>query len=41
MVYVGGKQKISKYICSILQKELDTNNYEAYIEPMGGRQHHK
>ena len=36
MTYVGGKQKLSKFICPILQKELDNGNYTAYIEPFGG-----
>lgn len=36
MVYVGGKKKLAKYICPILQKELDTGKYSAYVEPFGG-----
>lgn len=36
MVYVGGKKKLSKFICPILQKELDKSIYEAYVEPFGG-----
>ena len=35
-VYVGGKKKLSKFICPILQKELDKGIYEAYVEPFGG-----
>lgn len=33
MQYIGGKQRISKYICPILQKELDTGIYDGYVEP--------
>lgn len=36
MVYMGGKKKLAKFICPILQKELDTNRYESYIEPFVG-----
>lgn len=36
MVYVGGKKKIAKFICPIIQKELDTRKYDSYIEPFGG-----
>lgn len=36
MVHVGGKKKLAKYICPILQKELDTGKYSAYVEPFGG-----
>lgn len=36
MVYVGGKKKLAKFICPILQKELDNGNYESYIEPFVG-----
>ena len=32
---LGGKKKISKFICPILQKELDKGIYEAYVEPFG------
>lgn len=41
MVYVGGKKKIAKYICPILQKELDCGDYDYYIEPFaGGGEYH-
>lgn len=36
MVYIGGKKKLSKFICPILQKELDKGIYDAYVEPFGG-----
>lgn len=36
MVYVGGKKKLAEYICPILQEELDSGKYEAYVETMGG-----
>lgn len=36
MVYVGGKKKLAKFICPILQEELDKNSYNCYIEPFGG-----
>lgn len=36
MVYVGGKNKLAEYICPILQEELDSGKYEAYVETMGG-----
>lgn len=36
MVYIGGKFKLAKYIVPILQQELDSNNYDAYIEPFCG-----
>lgn len=36
MVYMGGKKKLAKFICPILQKELDNGNYESYIEPFVG-----
>ena len=35
LVYVGGKKKLSKFICPILQKELDKGIYETYVEPFG------
>lgn len=36
MLYIGGKQRIAKYICLILQKELDTGFYDGYVEPFVG-----
>lgn len=36
MQYIGGKQRIAKYICPILQKELDTGPYDGYVEPFVG-----
>ena len=36
MVYLGGKKKIAKFIYPIIQKELDSGEYDAYIEPFGG-----
>ena len=36
MQYIGGKQRIAKYICPILQKELDTGFYDGYVEPFVG-----
>lgn len=36
MVYVGGKKNIAKFICPIIQKELNSGQYDAYIEPFGG-----
>lgn len=36
MVYVGGKKKLAEYICPILQEELNSGKYEAYVEPFGG-----
>lgn len=42
MVYIGGKKKLAKFICPILQKELDNGNYTAYVEPfVGGGQHNR
>lgn len=41
MVYVGGKKKLAKFICPILQEELNNKNYDYYIEPFaGGGQHY-
>lgn len=36
MQYIGGKQRIAKYICPILQKELDTGFYDGYVEQFTG-----
>lgn len=36
MVYQGSKSRISKYIVPILQKYIDDNNIETYIEPFVG-----
>lgn len=36
MVYVGGKIALQRYLCPIIQSELDTGQYEKYIEPFGG-----
>ena len=36
MQYIGNKQKIARYICSILQKELNTGFYDGYVEPFVG-----
>lgn len=36
MVYMGAKTKYAKYIVPILQKTIDENNIELYIEPFVG-----
>lgn len=36
MKYVGSKNKISKYIIPILQKVINDNNIDTYIEPFVG-----
>lgn len=36
MKYMGSKSKIKKYICPIIQKYIDTNGIETYIEPFVG-----
>lgn len=36
MKYVGSKSKIAKYIVPIIQKYIDENNIERYIEPFVG-----
>lgn len=36
MVYLGSKIKITKYIIPIMQKIIDDNNIENYIEPFVG-----
>ena len=36
MKYVGSKCKIAKYIVPIIQKYIDENNIESYIEPFVG-----
>ena len=34
--YFGSKSRIAKYIVPILQKEIDDNQIETYIEPFVG-----
>lgn len=36
MTYQGSKQKYSKYICPILQRCIDDNKIDTYIEPFVG-----
>lgn len=36
MVYVGGKQKITKYIVPIIQGYIDKSGYKTYVEPFVG-----
>lgn len=36
MVYQGSKSRISKYIVTIIQKYIDKNNIDTYIEPFVG-----
>ena len=36
MVYMGSKEKYSKFIVPILQKTIDENNITTYIEPFCG-----
>lgn len=36
MKYAGSKQKISKYIVPIIQKYIDENKIDTYIEPFIG-----
>lgn len=36
MNYFGSKQRISKYIVPIIQKEIDDNDIHFYLEPMCG-----
>lgn len=36
MVYQGSKSRISKYIVPIIQKYIDKNNIDTYIEPFVG-----
>lgn len=36
MRYLGGKTKLSKYLVPIIQKVIDTYNYQYYIEPFCG-----
>lgn len=36
MKYVGSKNRISKYIAPILQKCIDNNQSQVYIEPFVG-----
>ena len=36
MVYQGSKNRLSKKIVPILQRYIDDNNIETYIEPFGG-----
>lgn len=36
MVYQGSKNRLSKYLVPIIQKYIDDNNIETYIEPMCG-----
>ena len=33
---MGGKSRIAKYIVPIIQKCIDDNNLETYIEPFAG-----
>lgn len=42
MKYVGNKNKISKYIVPIIQKYIDENEIQTYVEPfVGGGQYHR
>ena len=42
MVYLGSKNKISKFLIPILQKIIDENDIKVYWEPFGGgRQRHR
>lgn len=36
MVYLGSKEKYSKYIVPIIQEAIDNNNIDTYIEPFVG-----
>lgn len=36
IVYQGSKNRIAKYIVPIIQKYIDDNNIETYIEPFVG-----
>ena len=36
MKYVGSKNKLAKYIVPILQKIIDSNGIQKYIEPFCG-----
>ena len=36
MVYQGSKNRLTKYIIPIIQKEIDENNITTYIEPFVG-----
>lgn len=36
MVYQGSKNRLTKYIVPIIQKEIDKNNISTYIEPFVG-----
>ena len=36
MVYQGSKNRLTKYIVPIIQKQIDENNITTYIEPFVG-----
>lgn len=36
MIYMGSKRKIKKYILPIIQKSIEENNINTYIEPFVG-----